>query len=56
MIAATEKPRAMRGYKRDKQSYSAIAKRESKRRDVEDANEFAKVLAGICPEYFGGEQ
>lgn len=44
---------AAKGFKKDASTMSAIVKRQSKRRDIEDINNFMATLAAICPEYYG---
>ena len=46
-----------KGMRKDRQpnQQSLICKREKKRRDIEDINEFMAVLASICPQYYGDQ-
>lgn len=46
-----------KGMRKDATQRDLIKKRESKRKDIEDINEFMAVLASICPQYYdaGGE-
>lgn len=44
---------AAKGFKRDRQQREIIKRRETKRRDIEDVNQFMATLAAICPEYYG---
>lgn len=43
---------AAKGFKKDASTRGAIAKRQAKRRDIEDINNFMATLAAICPEYY----
>lgn len=42
-----------KGMRKDATQRDLIKKRESKRKDIEDINEFMAVLASICPQYYG---
>lgn len=42
----------LRGIKKDKQQKQLIVNRQKRRRAIEEAEEFASVLMGICPDYF----
>lgn len=44
-----------KGMRKDRQpnQQSAICKRQKKRNDIDDINEFMKVMSNICPEYYG---
>ncbi|AUR94720.1 hypothetical protein NVP1198B_11 [Vibrio phage 1.198.B._10N.286.54.F4] len=46
-----------KGMRKDATQRNLIKKRENKRKDIEDINEFMAVLASICPQYYdiGGE-
>lgn len=41
-----------KGMRKDATQRDLIKKRENKRKDIEDINEFMAVLASICPEYY----
>lgn len=41
-----------KGMRKDATQRDLIKKRESKRKDIEDINEFMAVMAPICPEYY----
>ena len=42
-----------KGMKQDRQRHEVIKRREQKRRDIEDINQFMATLAAICPEHYG---
>lgn len=42
-----------KGMRKDATQRDLIKKRENKRKDIEDINEFMAVLASICPQYYG---
>lgn len=42
-----------KGMRKDAAQRELIKKRENKRKDIEDINEFMAVLASICPQYYG---
>lgn len=42
-----------KGMKQDRERHETIKKREQKRRDIDDINQFMATLAAICPEYYG---
>lgn len=42
-----------KGMRKDATQRDLIKKRESKRKDIEDINEFMAVLASICPQFYG---
>lgn len=42
-----------KGMRKDATQRDLIKKRENKRKDIEDINEFMAVLANICPQYYG---
>lgn len=42
-----------KGMKQDRQRQELFKKREKKRRDIQDINQFMATLAAICPEYYG---
>ena len=44
-----------KGFRKDRRpdQQSLIKKRERKRKDIEDINEFVAVLASICPQHYG---
>lgn len=42
-----------KGMRKDATQRNLIKKRENKRKDIEDINEFMAVLASICPQYYG---
>lgn len=44
---------ASKGMRKDAAQRDLIKKRENKRKDTSDVNEFMKVMAEICPEYYG---
>ena len=44
---------ASKGFKQDQRTSKSIKQREKARRDNEEAQIFADVMAGIYPEYFG---
>lgn len=41
-----------KGMKQDRQRRDQIKRRQAKRRDIEDINQFMATLAAICPEYY----
>lgn len=43
---------AAKGFKKDASARGAIAKRQAKRSDIEDINDFMATLAAICPQYY----
>lgn len=45
-----------KGMKQDRQRHETIKRREQKRRDIEDINQFMVTLAAICPEFYGDRQ
>lgn len=42
-----------KGMCKDAEQRDMIKKRKTKRRDIEDINQFMATLAAICPEYYG---
>lgn len=42
-----------KGMKQDRQRRDIIKQRQTKRRDIEDINQFMATLAAICPQYYG---
>ena len=44
---------ASKGFKQDQRTSQSIKQREKARRNNEDAQSFADVMASIYPEYFG---
>lgn len=42
-----------RGFIKDRKANPACKKREEKRRDIDDINKFAELMAQICPEFYG---
>lgn len=42
-----------KGMRKDATQRDLIKKRENKRKDIEDINEFMAVLASICPQHYG---
>ena len=44
---------AAKGFKQDQRTSKSIKQREIARRNNEDAQSFADVMASIYPEYFG---
>lgn len=42
-----------KGMRKDATQRDLIKKRENKRKDIEDINEFMAVLASICPQFYG---
>ena len=42
-----------KGMRKDATQRDLIKKRENKRKDIEDINEFMAVLTSICPQYYG---
>lgn len=42
-----------KGMKQDRQRHETIKRREQKRRDIEDINQFMATLAAICPQFYG---
>lgn len=47
---------AAKGFKKDAEQRDMIKKRETKRRDIDDINQFMATLAAICPEFYGDRQ
>lgn len=47
---------ASKGFKKDRSQSHLTKRRENKRNIHKEAKDFAAVLAGIYPAYFGGEK
>lgn len=47
---------ASKGMRKDATQREQIKQRQSKRRDIEDINQFMATLASICPQYYGDNQ
>lgn len=45
-----------KGMKQDRQRNELFKRREQKRRDIDDINQFMATLAAICPEFYGERQ
>ena len=56
-MSSTGSSSCSKGFRKDRRpdQQSLIKKRESKRKDIEDINEFMAVLASICPQYYGDD-
>lgn len=44
---------AAKGFKKDRSQRDQFQRREKKRRDIDDINQFMATLAAICPQYYG---
>ncbi|AUR90469.1 hypothetical protein NVP1144O_21 [Vibrio phage 1.144.O._10N.286.45.B3] len=57
-MSSTGSSSCSKGMRKDRQpnQQSAICKRQKKRNDIDDINEFMKVMANICPNYYGDNQ
>lgn len=45
-----------KGMRKDATQRDLIKNRQKKRNDIDDINEFMKVMANICPAYYGDKQ
>jgi len=52
-MSSTGSSSCSKGFRKDATQRDLIKKRENKRKDIEDINEFMAVLASICPQYYG---
>ena len=52
-LCGVSSSRSTKGRRQDERNAQSIKQREVKRRNNEDAQSFADVMASIYPEYFG---
>tara|TARA_R100000951_G_C2565416_1_gene156978 strand:- start:250 stop:435 length:186 start_codon:yes stop_codon:yes gene_type:complete len=54
-MSSTGSSSCSKGMRNDARKRDLIKNRQKKRNDIDDINEFMKVMANICPEYYGGK-
>ena len=52
-LGATGSSSMSKGMRKDATQRDQIKQRQTKRRDIEDINQFMATLAAICPQYYG---
>ena len=54
-MSSTGSSSCSKGFRKDRRpdQQRLIKKRESKRKDIEDINEFMETLAAICQQFYG---
>lgn len=52
-LCDTSSPRSTKGRRQDERTHQSLKQRENARRNNQDAQNFADVMASIYPEHFG---